>query len=318
MKVRFRIHAIAAAVLAPLAVRAQSTKLTLVVPYTPGSGPDLVARTISPRLATRLNTPVVVENRAGASGNIGADAVAKARPDGNTLMVTVNTFNVTPALYKKLPYDPIADFTPIARLGVSNLALVVNASLPVQNLEQLVAYAKSRPGALSYSSPGAGTTPHLAMEVFKKKYGLDILHVPYRGSSGATTDLVGGQTQLMMIPVHTGLPFVRQGKLRMLAVVRDTRSPFAPDVPSLGEFGASGLDLEVVFWLAGPAGMQAADVTRLNRELTAILSMPDVKEALAVQGITPEPGTPQQLADYIRTDIARWKRFVAEQNITLE
>jgi tripartite-type tricarboxylate transporter receptor subunit TctC len=318
---RLRVRVLAAATFgiafAP-ALRAQARNLTLVVPYTPGSGPDLVARTIAPRLAARMGNAVVIENKAGASGNIGADAVAKAKPDGNTLMVTVNTFNVTPALYKKLPYDPIADFTPVARLGVSNLALVVNAGLPAQNLEQLVALAKAKPGSLSYSSPGAGTTPHLAMEVFKKKYGLDILHVPYRGSAGATTDLVGGQTQLMMIPVHTGLPFVRQGKLRMLAVVRDTRSPFAPDVPSLGEFGASGLDLEVVFWLSGPAGLPAEIVARLNREVTATLAEPAVKEALAVQGITPEPSTPQELQDYIRTDIARWKKFVTEQNITLE
>jgi tripartite-type tricarboxylate transporter receptor subunit TctC len=319
---RIRIRALAAAgaaaLLAPLARAQAARNVTLVVPYTPGSGPDAVARTLAPRLATRLGSAVVVENKAGASGNIGADFVAKAKPDGATLMVTVNTFNVTPALYKKLPYDPIADFTPIARLGVSNLALVVNASVPVQNLEQLVALAKSRPGSLSYSSPGAGTTPHLAMEVFKKRYGLDILHVPYRGSAGATTDLVGGQTQLMMIPVHTGLPFVKQGKLRMLAVLRDTRSPFAPEVPSLGEFGASNLDLEVVFWLSAPAGLPPADVARLNREVTALLAMPEVREAFAVQGITPEPGTPQQLADYIRTDVERWKRFVAEQNITLE
>jgi tripartite-type tricarboxylate transporter receptor subunit TctC len=320
MKNRFRVQALAAAVAAFTvpALRAQGRKVTLVVPYTPGSGPDAVARTIAPQLATRPGSTVLVENKAGASGNIGADFVAKAKPDGGTLMVTVNTFNVTPALYKKLPYDPIADFTPIAKLGVSNLALVVNASVPAQNLDQLVALAKAKPGALSYSSPGAGTTPHLAMEVFKKKYGLDILHVPYRGSSGATTDLVGGQTQLMMIPVHTALPFVRQGKLRMLAVVRDTRSPFAPDVPSLGEFGATGLDLEVVFWLAGPAGLPAAEVTRLNREVAAILALPEVKESLATQGITPESGTPQQLADYIRTDVERWKRFVGEQNITLE
>jgi tripartite-type tricarboxylate transporter receptor subunit TctC len=318
---RIRVRALgamaASALLAPVA-RAQARNLILVVPYSPGTGPDAVARTLQPRLGARLATPVVVENKAGASGNIGADYVAKARPDGSTLMVTVNTFNVTPALYKKLPYDPVADFTPIARLGVSNLALVVNAAVPAQNLEALIALAKSRPGALSYSSAGAGTTQHLAMEVFKKRYGLDILHVPYRGGSGAMTDLVGGQTQLMMMPVHSALPFVRQGRLRMLAVVRENRSPFAPEVPSLGEFGAGNLELEVVFWLSGPAGLPAAEVARLNREVGAVLAMPEVREALASQGITPEPSTPAQLADYIRTDIDRWKRFVAEQNITLD
>jgi tripartite-type tricarboxylate transporter receptor subunit TctC len=225
---------------------------------------------------------------------------------------------VTPGLYKKLPYDPVADFTPISRLGTSFLALVVNAGVPAQNLDQLIALAKSKPGELSYSSPGAGTTPNLAMEVFKKRYGVDILHVPYRGSAGATTDLVGGQTQVMMIPVHTGLPFVKQGKLRMLAVVRDTRSPFVPDVPSMGEMGATGIDLDVVFWLSGPAGLPAAEVARLNREVAAVLAMPDTREAFAVQAITPEGSTPAQLSDYIRTDIARWKKFISENHITAE
>jgi tripartite-type tricarboxylate transporter receptor subunit TctC len=318
-RTRLQLLAAAAAVgVLPGLSLAQQKTLSLIVPFTPGSGPDAVARTLQPRLAPRLGANIVIENKAGASGNIGADIVAKAKPDGNTLMVTVNSFNVTPALYKKLPYDPVADFTPITRLGVSNLALVVNSSVPAQTLEQLIALARSKPGTLSYSSPGAGTTPHLAMEVFKRKYGLDMLHVPYRGSAGATTDLVGGQTQLMMIPVHTGLPFVKQGKLRMLAVLRDSRSPFAPDVPALGEFGAANLDLEVVFWLAGPAGLPAAEVARMNREVHAVLAMPDVKEAFAAQGITPEGSTPAQAAEFVRADVARWKKFIAENGITLE
>jgi tripartite-type tricarboxylate transporter receptor subunit TctC len=318
-RTRMRLLAAGAlATFAPWRALAQGRTTTLVVPYTPGTGPDAVARTIAPRLAQRLAGPVVIENKAGASGNIGADVVAKARPDGATLMVTVNTFNVTPALYRKLPYDPIADFTPIAKLGVSNLALVVNAGVPAQDFEALVSLARSSPGKLSYSSAGAGTTQHLAMEVFKKRYGLDILHVPYRGGAGAMTDLIGGQTQLMMMPVHSALPFVRQGKLRMLGVLRDTRSPFAPEVPSFAELGAGNLDLEVVFWLAGPAGLPAGQVLRLNREVGAVLALPDVREAFATQGITPETGPPAQLADYIRGDIERWKRFVAEQNITLE
>jgi tripartite-type tricarboxylate transporter receptor subunit TctC len=312
------LAAVAAAGALPSLSFAQARNMTLIVPFTPGSGPDAVARVIAPRLSARIGMPVVIENKAGAAGNIGADLAAKAKPDGSTLMVTVNSFNVTPALYRKLPYDPVADFTPISMLGASNLALVVNAGVPAQTLEQLVALAKAKPGTLSYSSPGAGTTPHLAMEVFKKRYGLDILHVPYRGAAGATTDVVGGQTQLMMIPVHTGLPFVKQGRLRMLAVVRDTRSPFAPEVPSLGEFGAANLDLDVAFWLSGPAGLPAAEVARLNREVQAVLAMPDVKEAFAAQGITPEGSTPAQLGDYIRNDIARWKKFVTEQNITLD
>jgi tripartite-type tricarboxylate transporter receptor subunit TctC len=293
--------------------------MTLIVPFTPGSGPDAVA-------ACHRAAPVRAHRHAGGDreqgrrrGNIGADLAAKAKPDGSTLMVTVNSFNVTPALYRKLPYDPVADFTPISMLGASNLALVVNAGVPAQTLEQLVALAKAKPGTLSYSSPGAGTTPHLAMEVFKKRYGLDILHVPYRGSAGATTDLVGGQTQLMMIPVHTGLPFVKQGRLRMLAVVRDTRSPFRAGGSEPGRVRrGQPRSRRRCSGCRARRGLPAAEVARLNREVQAVLAMPDVKEAFAAQGITPEGSTPAQLGDYIRNDIARWKKFVTEQNITLD
>lgn len=297
---------------------AQNRATTLVVPYTPGSGPDAVARIIAPKLAALIGGPVVIDNRAGASGNIGADFVAKAKPDGATLMVTVNTFNVTPALYKKLPYDPLADFSPITKLGVSNLALVINANVPAQNFESFITLAKAKPGTVNYGSAGSGTTQHLAMEVLKKRYGLDMLHVPYKGATGATTDLISGQVQASMMPVHTAMPFVRSGKLRMLAVARETRSPFAPDVPSFGELGAGNLDLAVTFWVSGPAGMPADLVARLNRDMGTVLAMPDVREQFAVQGITPELSTPAQLGDFIKREIDRWKRFVAEQNIVLD
>lgn len=304
--------------LAAICVMAQTRTTTLIVPYTAGSGPDAVARIIATKLSTLLGSPVIIENRAGASGNIGADAVAKAKPDGSTLMVTVNTFNATPALYKKLPYDPIEDFSPITKVGTSNLALVVNAAVPVQSFEALIALARSKPGALNYSSAGAGTTQHLAMEVLKKSFGLDILHVPYKGQSGATADVVGGQIQMTMMPVHTALPFVKAGKLRMLAVAREDRSPFAPSVPSFGEVGAGNLDLAVTFWLSGPARMPADLVAKLNKDIGTVLAMPDVKERFAAQSITPESSTPAQLADYVKRDVDRWRRFVTEQNITLD
>jgi tripartite-type tricarboxylate transporter receptor subunit TctC len=307
-----------ALLLFPLLAWSQPKSVTLLVPYTPGSGPDMVARTIAPKLSARLNLPVIVENKAGASGNIGADFVAKSKPDGSILMLTVNSFNVTPALYKKLPYDPIKDFTPIAMLGASSLALVVNTNVPAQNLESFVALARTKPGQLAYSSSGAGTTQHLTMEVFKKRFGLDILHVPYRGASGAITDVIGGQTQAMMMPVHNAMPFVRQNKLRLLAVVKDTRSAFAPDVPSFGELGVGNLDLDVAFWLSGPAGLPLEQVNKLNHELLQVLAQAEVKESFASQGITPDPSSPAQLADFIKNDIARWRRFVSEQNITLD
>ena len=316
---RFSLAALAALLLTAGTAFGQSGRvITFVVPYTPGTGPDAIARIVGPRLATRLGTAAVVENKPGASGNIGTDLVAKARPDGSVLLVAVNTFTITPALYKSLPYNPVADFSPIGKVAVSNLALVVNAAVPAQNFESLVALARSRPGSLSYGSPGSGTPQHLAMEVLKKRYGLDILHVPYKGAAGANTDLLGGQIQISMLPVHTALPFVRAGKLRMLAVSGDTRSTFAPDIPSLGELGAGNVDLSLYFWLAAPAATPADQVAHLSRELATVLAMPEVRELFAVQGLIPDSAPPAQLADTIKTDIDRWKRFVAEQKITVD
>jgi tripartite-type tricarboxylate transporter receptor subunit TctC len=298
---------------------AQAARVTtLVVPYTPGTGPDSLARIVGARLGPRVGTTFVVENKAGASGNIGADYVSKAKPDGSVLMVTVNTFTITPALYKSLPYNPISDFTPIAKLAIGNLALVVNANVPAQNFEQFLTLVRSKPGGLSYGSPGNGTPQHLAMEVLKKRFGLDILHVPYKGAAGANQDLIGGQIQMAVLPIHTALPFVRAGKIRMLAVSGDKRASLAPDVPSMGELGAGNVDLSLYFWLAGPAGLPADEVTRLNREVAAVMAMPDVKEALAVQGMVPATATPAQLGETIKNDIGHWKQFVTEQKIHVD
>jgi tripartite-type tricarboxylate transporter receptor subunit TctC len=317
---RIALAAVMAAVsLVSVCASAQTGRVTnLVVPFTPRTCTQSIARILAPKLAARLGSAVVVENKAGASGNIGTDFVAKAKPDGSTLMLTVNTFTITPALYKKLPYDPIADFTPIGKVGLSNLALVVNASLPAGDLAALISLAREKPGSLNYGSPGNGTPQHLAMEVLKKRYGLDILHVPYKGAAGATSDLLGGQTQLTMLPVHTALPFVRSGKLRMLAVSGDKRSTFAPEVPSLGELGAGNVDLSLYFWLAAPAGMPADQVAMLNRELLAVLAMPEVRQLFAAQGLVPDSSSPEQISATIKRDIEHWKQFVNEQKITLD
>ena len=318
------LRAIGAAALPPATLAgfdaaAQTPRvITFVVPFTPGTGPDAIARIVGPRLAARLGASAVVENKAGASGNIGTDFVAKAKPDGSTLLATVNTFTITPALYPNLPYNPLADFAPIGKVAVSNVALVVNAGLPVQNFQALVALARAKPGSLNYGSPGNGTPQHLAMEVLKQRYGLYIVHVPYRGAAGANTDLLGGQIQMAMLPVHTALPFVKSGKLRMLAVSGDTRSAFAPDIPSLGELGAGNVDLSLYFWLAAPAGMPADQVANLNRELVAVIATPEVKEQFTAQGLVPQTSSPAQIGEAIRRDIERWKRFVAEKKITVD
>src|SRR3954470_23880400 len=228
--------------------------ITLVVPATPGSGPDMVARLFGQKLSQRVGQPVVVDNKPGASGNIGAALVAMASPDGYTLMVTINNFVITPALYKSVPYDPVADFATISRLAVGNLALVVNPRvLPVRSLNELTMYARANAGKLNYGSPGSGSPIHLAMELLKQKLGLDIVHVPYKSMGGFMNDLLGGQVQMSIIPVHTALPHAKGNRLSVLAVSGDNRSVLAPELPTFSELGLKDLDIELYYWIAAPA-----------------------------------------------------------------
>jgi tripartite-type tricarboxylate transporter receptor subunit TctC len=296
-----------------------SRPITLVVPATPGSGPDVVARLFGQKLSQRVNQPVVVDNKPGASGNIGAALVAKAPPDGYTLMVTINNFVITPALYKDLPYDPVEDFTTISRLAVGNLALVANPKvLPVHTLKELTAQSRANPGKLNYGSPGNGSPIHLAVELLKQKLALDIVHVPYKGMGGFMNDLLGGQIQLSIIPVHTALPHAKAGRLNVLAVSGENRSALAPDVPSFGELGLKDVDIELYYWVAGPAGLPRSVVQELNQHAVAILAMPDVRDGLQKQGMIPSSSTPDEIGSTVKADVARWKKFVAEAKITAD
>ena len=297
-----------------------SHPITLVVPFTPGTGIDILARAIGPRLVQRWGQPVIVDNKPGASGNIGAEFVGKAAPNGYTLMVTVNTFTITPALYRNLPYDPIKDFTPIAKIALASYAFAVNpVVLPAKDLSEVLADAKARPGQLNYGSPGSGTPHHLAMELLKLHLGLDIVHVPYKGLSGAMTDLLGGQVQMMFAPVHTLLPQGRAGKLRLVAVTGPARSPLAPEVPTFREQGIDFMD-DVDAWYAvmGPAKIPPEIVAALNREIGAIMNAPEVRENLLKQGLVPVTSTPGELAALIKSDLARWAKMVAEAKITAD
>jgi tripartite-type tricarboxylate transporter receptor subunit TctC len=288
--------------------------ITLIVPFTPGTGIDIVARTVGPRITERWGQPVVVDNKPGASGNIGAAQVAKAAPDGYTLMVTVNAFTITPALYASLPYDPVKDFTTLGRVTNGNIALVTNASaLPVKTLDELVAAAKTR--RLSYSSPGNGTPQHLAMEILKQRLHIDALHVPYKGAAGALTDLLGGQVQLAVLPVHTALPHARAGRLNVIAVSGERRSVLAPDSPSFGELGLKNLDIDLYFWMAGPAGLPRDIVQKWNRELASILEIPEVRETFTKQGMVPAHSSPEAISKQIAADVERWKKFIAQTGI---
>ena len=296
-----------------------SRPVTIIVPYSPGTGIDIVARTLSPRLSERLGQGFVVDNKPGASGNLGAELTARAQPNGYTLMITVNTFVITPALFKSLPYDPVNDFAVAGRLATGNIALVVNpAVLPVKTLDELSTYVRARPGKTNYGSPGNGTPQHLALELLKQRLKLDILHVPYKSAAAANTDLLGGQIQMMVLPVHTALPFARAGKLNVIAVSGENRSVLAPDSPSFAELGLKNLDIDLYFWIAGPAGMPREIVARINRETAAVLQLPEVRETLQKQGLIPAASTPEEMAAIIKSDIERWKKFIAETKIAAD
>jgi len=294
-----------------------SRPIKLIVPFTPGTGIDILARVWGQKLQERLKNPVVIENRPGASGNIGTEAVAKAPADGYTLLMTATTLVQSAVLSKSVPYDPKA-MTPIGLAAIGNLSLVANPAVPARNVSELVALVKAQPGRLNYASPGNGTPHHLAMELLKLHFGLHIVHVPYKGTAGAVTDLLGGQIQLMFLPVHVALPLVQSGKLVMLASGGAQRSPVTPDVPSLAESGVKDIDVDIWYALLGPAGLPPDVVALLNGELAAILRDPEVRAGLLKQGLNPLTGTPAELARLIETDLVRWGRVVREAHIAAD
>src|SRR5215471_12376524 len=289
--------------------------IRFIVPFTAGTGPDILARTLGEAMSKRLGQPIVVENKAGASGNIGTEQVAKAASDGYTILVTVTTFAMAPALYKPLPFDPINDFAPIGEVAVGSLALVVNPALKVATIPELVALAKTKPGGLNYASPGNGTPQHLAMELFKQQMGVDIVHVPYKGSAGAVSDVIANQVPMMIMPVHTALPYAAAGKLKILAVSGDKRSALAPDRPTFKETGMKDYDIDLWYGLLAPAHTSRPIVDRLNQEIAAALAQPDIRESLQKQGLTPATGTPEALGTLIRADLLRWEGVVSQAKI---
>ena len=289
--------------------------IRVIVPYTPGTGIDILARVVGQKLSDRLKLAVVVDNRPGASGNIGTEAAGKAAPDGYTLLMTSSTHVTNAALQASIPYDPVKSFTPIGPTAIGNLALVVHPSVPALSVKELVALANKEPGKLNYASPGSGTPHHLAMELFKLHFNVDLLHVPYKGTAGAVTDLLGGQVQLMFLPVHVALPQVQSGKLRMLAAGGAHRSPVTPNVPSLAEEGVTDIDVDIWYALLGPPALPPEQVALLNTEVNAILRDPEVRDNLVKQGLNPLPGTPEDLARMIDTDLERWTRIVRAAKI---
>lgn len=282
----------------------------LVVPYTPGTGADLIARTLGPRLAERWKVGVITDNRPGATGNIGADFVARAAPDGHVLLMTATSFSTTPALSATLPFDPIKSFAPVVQIAASELTLVVHPRLPVASVRELIQLARRRPGQLHYASPGSGGPQHLTTELIKLETGIDLVHVPHKGMAGAAGDLLGGHVQVMVAALQTIAPQVRAGKMRMLAVMGDKRVAAFPAVPTMTEQGLPSLVVETWYGMFAPAGTPPSVVAKVNGDVNALLQQPEVLESLARQDLNAAGGSPERFGDMVRHELARWARVV--------
>ncbi|HEY2978555.1 MAG TPA: tripartite tricarboxylate transporter substrate binding protein [Burkholderiaceae bacterium] len=313
--------ALLAGLAAPLST-AQTASTTapikLIVPFTPGTGIDLIARQVGPKLSERLGRPVIVDNRAGASGNLGTEAVVRAAPDGTTLLVTVSTLVMNRALYPNLPFDPVRDLDPVTLTSWGQLLLVASPKSGITSAQDLIARAKTRPGALNYGSPGNGTPHHLAMELVKNQAQIFITHIPYRGTGPAVTDLLGGQIDVMFLPIHVALQHVRAGNLRALAISSDKPHPLLPDVPPLRELNLGNLDVDMWYGVLAPKGTPKALVDRLNSELKSILALPEVRTAFETQGMTPAHSTAQEFGAVIERDAARWSQVIKAQHISAD
>jgi tripartite-type tricarboxylate transporter receptor subunit TctC len=279
--------------------------IRLNVPFSPGTGPDLLARILSEELRQRWNQPVIVENKPGASGNIGTDAAARATPDGNTLLVTVNTFVMNASLYRSIPYDPEKSFAPIVEIATGVLALVVHPSINVNTFPELIALARSKPGEINYASPGRGTPQHLAMELLKLTAKINLTHIPYPGSAGAVKDLAGGHVSAMFLPIHTALPLAEAGQIRILAVGSQARAPQAMHVPTLAELGVTDFDVDLWYGVLAPVDTPKAIVDRYNAVFNEILAQPGVRAVLDKQGLIAQGGAPERLAELIARDRLR-------------
>jgi tripartite-type tricarboxylate transporter receptor subunit TctC len=322
-----RVATIAAALFAASAVMlaapasAQSDypnkTIKIIAPVQPGGGVDLVARTIADRLGRALGQSIIVDNQSGGGGVVASMSTARAAPDGYTLMVGyVGTHGTNPAV-RKLPYDAIKDFTPIAMVGGTPNILIVPTSVPVSTLKEFVAYVRANPGKVSYGSSGPGTLTHLAMEQFKLAADLDMIHVPYRGIGPAITDILGGQTQALFPGLAAALPHIKAGNMKPLAITGAKRHPLLPDVPTFEELGYKGFDGVQWYGIIGPAKMPAPIVRRLNEEINKLLANPDLRERLSSEALEPMPMSPEQFGQYMRDDIDKWSRLAKARHIEI-
>jgi tripartite-type tricarboxylate transporter receptor subunit TctC len=292
--------------------------IKIIVPFTPGTGMDTIARVVAPRLSERLGQSVVVQNQPGASGNIGAETVAKSAPDGHTVLMGANTMLMASQMYKSVSFDPVKDFAPVSMAAYGSLMLVANPKTGIKSLPDLVKQAKAKPGAISFGSPGVGTPHHMAMELFKLESQTFLLHVPYRGSAGYTQDLLGGELNVGFLPVHIAQGFVKNGRLNALALGSVKRHPVAPDVPTFEEVGVKGIDVDLWYAFFVPSKTPAAVVSRLNTEMAAILRLHEVKEILGKAGMDASASTPAELTAIVAKDHPRWGNVIRSKQISAD
>jgi tripartite-type tricarboxylate transporter receptor subunit TctC len=312
---------VAALVLAGPAARAQtypSRQITLIIPFTPGGSNDLVGRAIGKKLSEAWGQPVVVENRGGAGALIGTAAVAKAPPDGYTLLLVSPTFTVNPAIRKTMPFDTVRDFTPVAFIGRAPLLVTTSTKLPVQSASELFALARSKPGQITYASAGLGSINQISTELIAFSAGVRFTHVPYKGGAPALNDLVGGHVDIFVSSIPQALQLVRSGQIKTLAVTSTRRIALLPDVPTLEESGTSGADLGTWWGIAGPAGMPVDVVNALNAEINKMLASPELVTFFTNEGAEAEAMTPQQFGDMMRRETARWTKVAHEANISID
>jgi tripartite-type tricarboxylate transporter receptor subunit TctC len=296
-----------------------SRPITMVVPVPPGGAADFIARVVGGKLSEALGQPVVISNRPGASGIIASDSVAKAAPDGYTLLLnSITTHGIGPHLYAHLPYDPVKDFTPVIFVANLPLIMTINTSHPEKSVQEVVAYAKAHPRTLSFASSGNGGAPHLAGALFQDVTGTKMLHVPYRGSGPAVVDVAAGRVDIMFDAIPSLLPMIQGGKLRPLAAASAVRNSVVPEVPTFEELGIKGMEVSLWYGLEGPANLPKPILQRLNIELAKILSTEDLKTNFAKQGAVPQPGSPADFAAFMRHESARWGEVVRKNDIKIE
>lgn len=315
----FAVLALAAISAASSAQGFPNKPIRLIVAFSAGGPTDVLARAIGQKLSETLGQQVAIDNRPGAGGNIGSEIVAKAPPDGYTLVMgIVGTHAINASLYRKMPYDAVKDFAPVILTASATITLVAHPSVPAKSIKELIVLAKSKPRQLNFASPGSGTPQHLAGELFKTMAGVDIVHIPYRGAAPAVIDLLGGQVSLAFVSLPAALPHVKAGKLTALGISASKRSAVAPDVPTIAESGLPGYEAENWYGVLAPAGTPREIVNKLNSEIVKVLRMPEVKERLHSQGFDTLSSTPEEFAAYIKSEIVKWAKVVKDSGAKVD